>query len=126
MTTGSKITIFLVIILIISGVIYFQFMNNEKQGEGEVVSQEVSGDIILKTNFGDIGIELFETDAPKTVENFKKLVGEGFYDGIKFHRVIKGFMVQGGDPLTKDDTNPLHKASQLHQVLVISLRLQVK
>ena len=81
-------------------------MNNEKQGEGEVVSQEVSGDIILKTNFGDIGIELFETDAPKTVENFKKLVGEGFYDGIKFHRVIKGFMVQVGDPLTKDDTNP--------------------
>ncbi len=104
---SGKITIFLVIILIISGVIYFQFMNNEKQGENGVVSQEVSGDVILKTNFGDIGIELFEADAPKTVENFKKLVSEGFYNGVKFHRVIKGFMIQGGDPLTKDDTNPL-------------------
>jgi cyclophilin family peptidyl-prolyl cis-trans isomerase len=95
------------IILIISGVLYFQFMNNKKQGEEKTIPQEVSNSVILKTNFGDIGIEFFDKEAPKTVENFKKLVGEGFYDGVKFHRIIKGFMIQGGDPLTKDDTNQL-------------------
>jgi cyclophilin family peptidyl-prolyl cis-trans isomerase len=52
----------------------------------------------LKTNHGDIEVELFDEDAPKTVANFKKLAGQGFYDGVIFHRVIKGFMVQGGDP----------------------------
>ena len=59
---------------------------------------------IIKTNLGDIEVELFASDAPKTVENFRKLANAGFYAGTKFHRVIKGFMIQGGDPLTKDDT----------------------
>ena len=59
---------------------------------------------VIKTNFGDIELELFASDAPKTVENFVKLANEGFYDGVKFHRVIKGFMIQGGDPLSKDDS----------------------
>ncbi len=58
----------------------------------------------LSTNMGDIKIEFFEKDAPKTVENFKKLANEKFYDGIKFHRVIKDFMIQAGDPLTKDES----------------------
>ena len=58
---------------------------------------------ILHTNKGDITIE-FNKETPKTVANFIKLAGEGFYDGTKFHRVIKGFMNQGGDPLSKDDT----------------------
>ena len=57
----------------------------------------------LNTNMGSITIEFFEEQAPKTVANFSKLVGEGFYNGVKFHRVIKGFMIQTGDPLTKDD-----------------------
>jgi len=58
---------------------------------------------VLHTNQGDITLELFDTDAPKTVANFTKLAKSGFYDGTKFHRVIPDFMIQGGDPLTKDD-----------------------
>ena len=57
----------------------------------------------LKTNLGDITLELFPKDAPKTVDNFVKLATAGFYNGVKFHRVIKGFMVQTGDPKSKDD-----------------------
>jgi peptidyl-prolyl cis-trans isomerase B (cyclophilin B) len=52
----------------------------------------------LHTNAGPIKVSFFDEDAPKTVENFRKLAGEGFYDGLIFHRVIKDFMVQGGDP----------------------------
>ncbi len=58
----------------------------------------------LHTNKGDIGIEFFDTSAPKTVANFVKLAKQGFYDGTKFHRVIANFMIQGGDPLSKDDS----------------------
>jgi cyclophilin family peptidyl-prolyl cis-trans isomerase len=52
----------------------------------------------LHTNHGAIEVELFEDDAPKTVENFLKLARDGFYDGVVFHRVIPDFMIQGGDP----------------------------
>jgi len=52
----------------------------------------------LHTNHGAIEVELFDDDAPKTVENFTKLARDGFYDGVTFHRVIPDFMIQGGDP----------------------------
>ena len=52
----------------------------------------------LHTNHGTIAVELFDDDAPKTVENFTKLAGDGFYDGVIFHRIIPDFMIQGGDP----------------------------
>ncbi|MDO8499404.1 MAG: peptidylprolyl isomerase [bacterium] len=52
----------------------------------------------IETNKGDITLELFPADAPKTVENFVTLAKKGFYDGVIFHRVISGFMLQGGDP----------------------------
>ena len=52
----------------------------------------------MSTNHGDITIELFDADAPKTVQNFKDLAGKGFYDGLAFHRIIKDFMIQGGCP----------------------------
>jgi peptidyl-prolyl cis-trans isomerase B (cyclophilin B) len=57
---------------------------------------------VIKTSAGDMFIELWPDVAPKTVENFKKLAKQGFYDGTAFHRIIKGFMIQGGDPNTKD------------------------
>lgn len=56
----------------------------------------------FRTNKGEITAELFADDAPGTVANFEKLVRDGFYDGIVFHRVIPEFVVQGGDPLTKE------------------------
>jgi len=58
----------------------------------------------IETNKGNIEIEFFDEATPKTVANFVKLAEEGFYDGVKFHRVIRNFMVQGGDPHTKDDS----------------------
>ncbi len=59
---------------------------------------------VFETNKGTVEIELFADTMPVTAGNFEKLVTEGYYDGIKFHRVINNFMVQGGDPLTKDDS----------------------
>ncbi len=58
---------------------------------------------VLKTSAGEMVLEFWPDVAPKHVANFKKLAKEGFYDGTAFHRVIKDFMIQGGDPLTKDD-----------------------
>jgi peptidylprolyl isomerase len=60
--------------------------------------------ITLHTNKGDIVLEMLEEGAPNTVANFVKLAKSGFYDDTKFHRIIKDFMIQGGDPQTKDDT----------------------
>ncbi len=59
---------------------------------------------VIKTSEGEMVAEFWPDVAPKTVENFKKLASSGFYDGTAFHRVIKGFMIQGGDPLTKDES----------------------
>src|SRR5271155_2410139 len=55
--------------------------------------------VTMNTTEGPISLELFDEEAPKTVENFRKLAGDGFYDGLAFHRVIKDFMIQGGCPL---------------------------
>lgn len=60
--------------------------------------------ITMKTSLGSMSFELWSQTAPKTVMNFKKLVEKGFYDGTAFHRVIRGFVIYGGDPLTKDST----------------------
>ncbi len=70
-----------------------------KQEKGPVNTNEVA---VIKTTEGEMVIEFWQDVAPKTVENFKNLAKKGFYDGTCFHRVIKGFMIQGGDPLTKD------------------------
>src|SRR5947199_4026729 len=59
---------------------------------------------VIKTSEGEMIAEFWPDVAPNTVENFKKLARSGFYDGTAFHRIVKGFMIQGGDPLTKDES----------------------
>ena len=70
-----------------------------KEEKKVVSTNEVA---VIKTTEGDMVVEFWPDVAPKTVENFKTLAKKGFYDGTAFHRIIKGFMIQGGDPLTKD------------------------
>jgi cyclophilin family peptidyl-prolyl cis-trans isomerase len=64
--------------------------------------------VVMKTSMGDIGLELYRDKAPKTVDNFVKLARSGFYDGTLFHRVIKDFMIQGGDPNSKNSDWSTH------------------
>jgi peptidyl-prolyl cis-trans isomerase B (cyclophilin B) len=71
----------------------------------EPPTEEQAPHVILKTKFGEMEIVLFPDLAPKHVESFLKLTNSGFYNGTIFHRVIPGFMIQGGDPLTKDPAN---------------------
>ncbi len=61
--------------------------------------------VILETDSGNIELSLFSEDAPNTVDNFTKLVNEGFYNGLSFHRVIPGFMAQGGCPNTREGSS---------------------
>ena len=74
-----------------------------KTDSTESKNTDESNIVVLKTSMGDIEIELLEKEAPKHVANFKKLVNSGFYEGTTFHRVIPGFMIQGGDPNSKDN-----------------------
>src|SRR3989338_2309781 len=108
---NKYVSIVIVLVLIVLG---GWFLKGDKDKE-EVKDEETIINInnepeekimkaTLNTNMGKIEIEFFEAQAPNTVANFTKLAKEGFYNGIKFHRVIKGFMIQGGDPLTKDDS----------------------
>jgi cyclophilin family peptidyl-prolyl cis-trans isomerase len=60
---------------------------------------------VITTTFGDIVLEFYTKDAPNTVQNFKELSKRGFYDGLIFHRIVPGFVIQGGDPDTKVNTN---------------------
>lgn len=79
--------------------------------DAEAKQEEVipeSNLVSISTKFGVIVLELDPGAAPKTVENFKKLVAENFYNGTTFHRVIPGFMIQGGDPNSKDANRALH------------------
>jgi peptidyl-prolyl cis-trans isomerase B (cyclophilin B) len=77
------------------------FAAEEKKEERTSVkaSNEVA---VIKTSEGEMVVQFWTDAAPNTIENFKKLARSGFYDGTIFHRIVKGFMIQGGDPLTKD------------------------
>ena len=104
----KKYIIIGVVVVIIFGLWFFAGNKKGQKDEQNIIplvnNQEKVMNAILHTNKGDITIEFFESQAPNTVANFIKLAEEGFYDEVKFHRVIKGFMIQSGDPLTKDDT----------------------
>ena len=77
------------------------FATNEKNQEKTPMnsSNEVA---VIKTSEGDMVVQFWTDAAPKTIENFKKLARQGFYNGTIFHRIVKGFMIQGGDPNSKD------------------------
>jgi len=62
------------------------------------IDQKKQYEATIATNFGDIKVQLFPEDAPLAVNNFKFLADQGYYDGVKFHRVVKGFVIQSGDP----------------------------
>jgi len=92
--------IFLLLFLI---VIYGCSGNNDTESTiGIDGGKKMNNIAVFDTSFGEFKIELFEDKSPITAGNFKKLAEEGFYDGTRFHRVIKNFMNQGGDPLSKD------------------------
>lgn len=105
---------FVAILILIALLITVSFIFNSEnkkeivnQGDVQIIDKEVKTNmknqiVVLQTNFGDIEIELFTEKAPNTVANFIKLAESGFYDGTRFHRVIRDFMIQGGDPLSKD------------------------
>lgn len=80
--------------------IAFGAMNlNAQEQKAAPMQNEVA---VMKTSEGEMVIEFWDDAAPETVANFKKLASSGFYDGTAFHRIVKGFMIQGGDPQTKD------------------------
>lgn len=78
------------------------YSEEQKEGKPVQASDEVA---VMKTSEGEMVFKFWADAAPKTIENFKKLAKSGFYDGTSFHRIVNGFMVQGGDPLTKDPAN---------------------
>lgn len=107
----SNIILLVIAVLFIVGIVWVG-ARTPKNTEGAPQTAEIKKTnnttmttVVMTTNKGAITLELFDTLAPKTVENFKKLASEGFYDGVRFHRVIKGFMIQGGDPNSKDKNN---------------------
>lgn len=87
----ENIVIFIIFVFILVGGWWFFMADNEDTGSN-------NKRVKLETSQGDIVIELYSKDMPITAGNFEKLVSEGFYDGVIFHRVIDGFMMQGGDP----------------------------
>ncbi|MAZ67756.1 peptidylprolyl isomerase [bacterium] len=95
-----------IIILALGALFYFYLMSPQQGGRTEEVTTPAEGAVtaIISTSKGDITLELNSAGTPNTVANFMKLAQEGFYNGTKFHRVIPNFMIQGGDPLTKDNS----------------------
>jgi peptidyl-prolyl cis-trans isomerase B (cyclophilin B) len=81
-------------------------MRGEEKKEATPMNDTNTKEVaVIKTSEGEMVAEFWSDVAPNTVENFKKLAKSGFYDGTAFHRIVKGFMIQGGDPLTKDMKN---------------------
>ena len=98
--------VFLIISLVLIsgfvGSVFAQQMTVEKEYSLEDIEEMKNKAVLITTNEGTFMIELFPEDAPNTVNNFLKLIESGYYDGIVFHRIIPDFMIQAGDPNTKD------------------------
>jgi len=92
--------IFIVVLLILASYILNPMENKTDTAPTESTKNPT---VVITTNLGVIELELFVNESPITAGNFKKLIKDGFYDGTRFHRVIDGFMVQGGDPISKDE-----------------------
>jgi peptidyl-prolyl cis-trans isomerase B (cyclophilin B) len=92
-----KLSIVLALALFSAAVFATQEIKEEKTSMN--TSNEVA---VIKTNEGGMVVQFWTDAAPNTIENFKKLARQGFYDGTTFHRIVKGFMIQGGDPNSKD------------------------
>lgn len=91
--------------MMLAGAVLAQEKKAEAAAEAKPAAAAAGKEVaVIKTTEGEMVVEFWSDVAPKTVENFKKLAKEGFYDGTAFHRIIKDFMIQGGDPLTKDVT----------------------
>lgn len=105
----KQASIVVICLVIVFGIIYY--FGNKSMSNGEALAnvaikhstENFTGAIIV-TNHGPIEIKFLSDKAPNTVKNFINLAQKGFYDNTKFHRVIKDFMIQGGDPLSKDDS----------------------
>lgn len=107
MNKKNLILIFIIIILAIICAVFLIIKKTSKADISDVADSaekaEVNPIIIMQTNRGNIKLELFQKSAPKTVENFLKLAQEGFYNQTKFHRIIPNFMIQAGNPNSKDN-----------------------
>jgi len=106
MSNKIILTIVILSVLVVGSFYFFtkEDVENKNEQPPIIIIEENNMFAVLKTNFGDIKLELFSEDAPNTVENFVTLIESDFYDGIRFHRIIKGFMLQGGDPLSKEES----------------------
>ncbi len=92
------VSLFVIVAMLLCGAVMFTSCENPDL-KGVVEMSEESDYVLIEVeDFGEILIRLYPDIAPKTVANFKKLVGQGFYNGLTFHRIISGFMIQGGDP----------------------------
>jgi peptidyl-prolyl cis-trans isomerase B (cyclophilin B) len=91
-----KLTLFCCLLGLVLGV---KEVRSEEKKPMDSNANEVA---VIKTSEGEMVVQFWTNAAPKTIENFKKLARDGFYDGTIFHRIIKGFMIQGGDPTSKD------------------------
>ncbi len=107
----AKAIIFIVLVgVILWGAVSYVNRKPSPETTGKITGAPAAMHMVtIKTNLGDIKFETYDADAPKTVENFITLANKGFYNGLVFHRVIKGFMIQGGDPKGDGTGGPGYK-----------------
>ncbi len=98
------LSLFLLILCVLSLWFVFSQISNLNVKMEKNDNYESNPTVVFDTNFGIIKLEVFLNESPVTAGNFINLVKTGFYDGVKFHRVINGFMIQSGDPLSKNDS----------------------